>query len=117
MYKGEAPGGGAVAVKVMALSSETAEEVRKEIVMMRGCLCANIVTYLDAFVKPHEGLAKLWVLMEWCQLGSAHDLMARRDAPFLEAISAPLSLTLPLILSLTLTLTPTPTLSLSLARA
>ena len=29
MYKGEAPGGEAVAVKVMALSSETAEEVRK----------------------------------------------------------------------------------------
>ena len=29
-----------------------------------------------------------WVLMEWCQLGSAHDLMARRDAPFVEASSA-----------------------------
>ena len=60
VYKGEAPDGDAVAVKVMALSSETAEEVRKEIVMMRGCLCANIVTYLDAFIKPHDGLAKLW---------------------------------------------------------
>ena len=26
--------------------------------------------------------------MEWCQLGSAHDLMARRDAPFQEAETA-----------------------------
>lgn len=29
--------------------------------MMKGCMCDNIVTYLDAFVKPHEGLSKLWV--------------------------------------------------------
>ena len=35
-------------------------QVRREIVMMRGCLCTNIVTYLDAFIKPHDGLAKLW---------------------------------------------------------
>ena len=78
-----------VAVKVMALSHETAEEVRKEIVLMRGCTCPHIVAYLDAFTKPHDGMQnKLWVVMEWCELGSAHDLIRRRDAPLDEASAA-----------------------------
>ena len=95
VFKATAPDGAMVAVKVMALSHETAEEVRREIVLMRGCECAHIVAYLDAFVKPHgddahdgSSCSRLWVLMEWCELGSAHDLMRRRDAPLDEAGAA-----------------------------
>ena len=40
MYKGEAPDGDAVAVKVMALSSETAEEVRGIYIYV--CVCAYV---------------------------------------------------------------------------
>ena len=45
MYKGEAPDGLAVAVKVMALSSETAEEARGMHVCIR-CMHLHMVCHL-----------------------------------------------------------------------
>jgi len=81
-------GGGEVAVKVMALQADTAEDIKREIEIMRHCDCVNIVKYLDAFLREHQMRSSLWVVMEFCQVGSTLDLMRKQQAPLpLECIA------------------------------
>ena len=73
--------GEAVAVKIMSLQRDTAEDIKREIKLMRDCDCGNIVSYRDAFVKEHEMRRMLWVVMELCEMGSALDVMKRQKGP------------------------------------
>lgn len=70
VYRGEC-GGELVAVKVMSLQRDTAEDIKREIKMMRECECDNIVAYRDAFLREHDMRKMLWV-------SSCHPRDARR---------------------------------------
>lgn len=60
VYRGECHGE-PVAVKVMSLQRDTAEDIKREIKLMRECDCENIVAYRDAFLRDHEMRKMLWV--------------------------------------------------------
>ena len=75
-----------VAVKVMALQADTAEDIKREIKIMRECECEHIVAYLDAFIRQHEMRSTLWVVMEYCALGSTLDMMRRQGAALDEGV-------------------------------
>ena len=66
-----------VAVKVMALQPDTAADIKREIKIMRECACDHIIAYRDAFVREHEMRSTLWVVMEFCRVGSTLDVMRR----------------------------------------
>ena len=70
--------GQAVAVKVLPLQTNTAEDIKREIQLMRDCACDNIVSYRDAFLREHEMRSTLWVVMELCVGGSTLDAMRRQ---------------------------------------
>ncbi|KAL1498450.1 hypothetical protein AB1Y20_013775 [Prymnesium parvum] len=79
-------GGEAVAVKVMPLRRERALVMKREVLLMRMCTSAHIVSFLDAFLAPDaRGHPSLWLVMELCERGSALDVMVRRRGPLDEA--------------------------------
>lgn len=51
---------------------------------MKQCACANIVSYIDAFLRDHDGRRTLWVVMEFCENGSTLDLMRTVGGPLPE---------------------------------
>ena len=53
---------------------------------MRECECEHIVAYLDAFIRQHEMRSTLWVVMEYCALGSTLDMMRRQGAALDEGV-------------------------------
>jgi hypothetical protein len=59
-----------VAVKVMLLQADSAEDIKREIKIMRECACESIVAYKDAFIREHQMRSTLWVVMEFCEVGS-----------------------------------------------
>ena len=69
----------------MPLQIETAEPLRREIRMLRECNHENIVAYRDAFMREYAMRSMLWVIMEFCDGGSALDLMRKLNAPLTEA--------------------------------
>ena len=77
-----------VAVKVMPLQSDTAEDIKREIKIMRECACDYIIAYRDAFIREHEMRSTLWVVMEFCRVGSTLDVMRRQGSPLSEPQSA-----------------------------
>ena len=74
-----------VAVKVMALQADTAADIKREIKIMRECACDHIIGYRDAFVREHEMRSTLWVVMEFCRVGSTLDVMRRASHALEEA--------------------------------
>eukprot|EP01119_Soliformovum_irregulare_P025552 TRINITY_DN949_c1_g3_i1.p1 TRINITY_DN949_c1_g3~~TRINITY_DN949_c1_g3_i1.p1 ORF type:complete len:977 (+),score=318.90 TRINITY_DN949_c1_g3_i1:62-2992(+) len=66
MYNGIIP----FAIKTVTLG-DAAEEMEKEINILRGCQNPAIVSYYGS--SPKEG--KLWILMEYCEAGSVADIM------------------------------------------
>jgi len=70
---------------VLPLQTNTAEDIKREIQLMRDCSCDNIVSYRDAFLREHEMRSTLWVVMELCPGGSTLDAMRRQNAPLREA--------------------------------
>jgi serine/threonine protein kinase len=83
VYRGTCAGQD-VAVKVLPLQTNTAEDIKREIQLMRHCSCVNIVEYRDAFLREHEMRSTLWVVMELCIGGSTLEVMRRQDAPLRE---------------------------------
>lgn len=83
VYKGECREE-EVAVKVMLLQMDTAEDIKREIKIMRECECPHIVAYRDAFIREHELRSTLWVVMEFCHVGSALDVMRHQGRPLEE---------------------------------
>jgi len=91
-----------VAVKLLSLSplgprplhglqppeTEHTSEVAAEIRILQRCSCEHIVGYFDTFEREHRGITTLWVVMEYCELGSVLDMMRRADAPLAEEQTA-----------------------------
>ena len=77
VFRGER-NGEAVAVKVLSLNKETAEEVRREIALMRACECEHIVAYKGCFHRRLDGRMALHLVMELAELGSTLDVIKRR---------------------------------------
>jgi len=73
-----------VAVKVLPLEGEPAAEVAAEIRLLRRCSCEHIVGYIDTFERDLNGRTALWIVMEFCELGSVLDLMRRSGSPLAE---------------------------------
>eukprot|EP00965_Chrysotila_dentata_P110522 3652063-Pleurochrysis_carterae.AAC.2 len=71
-----------------ALQADTAEDIKREIKIMRECSCEHIVAYRDAFLREHQMRSSLWVVMEYCHVGSTLDVMRRQNAPLVEAHAA-----------------------------
>ena len=69
-----------VAVKLMPLQIETAEPLRREIRMLRECNHENIVAYRDAFMREYAMRSMLWVIMEFCDGGSALASLRERES-------------------------------------
>jgi len=65
-------------------ANEHAAEVTAEIRILQRCSCKYIVGYHDAFEREYNGVLALWVVMEYCELGSVCDLMRRSAAPLSE---------------------------------
>jgi serine/threonine protein kinase len=49
-------------------------QVKREIEMLRGCVCPNVVQYLGSFAHTDH----LWIIMEYCEGGSLSDIMEAR---------------------------------------
>ena len=87
VYRGTCAGHD-VAVKVLPLQTNTAEDIKREIKIMRECACDYIIAYRDAFIREHEMRSTLWVVMEFCRVGSTLDVMRRQGKPLTEQQSA-----------------------------
>ena len=46
------------------------QDIKREIKILRQCDCDQIVAYKDAFIREHQLRSTLWVVMEFCQVGS-----------------------------------------------
>ena len=58
------------------------------VLQMRECAaCDNVVAYRDSFFE-HEEPKRLWIVMEFCEMGSALDMMRRRESPLEESTIA-----------------------------
>ena len=69
---------GHVWLQVLPLQTNTAEDIKREIQLMRHCSCVNIVEYRDAFLREHEMRSTLWVVMELCIGGSTLEVSRRQ---------------------------------------
>ncbi|KAL6061616.1 Severin kinase [Balamuthia mandrillaris] len=81
--------GTVLAVKMVPLADETAEsgeEIRKEIEVLKQCHSPHIVNYFGSFVteKKEDGIADLWILMEYCSNGSVRDIIERTERTLTE---------------------------------
>ena len=74
--------------QVLSLQSETAEQVEREIALMRACACPHIVAYKDAFRAMLDGRRTLHVVMELAELGSTLDVIKRRGMALPEGATA-----------------------------
>ena len=85
VYRGLTPRHGSVAVKVLPWAlNEVSSELKKELKLLQRCNSAYIVRAFGAFAKPKE----LWIVMEYCDLGSLLDVMRSMDEPLPEAAIA-----------------------------
>jgi serine/threonine protein kinase len=71
------------------VSTQSAEEVVSEInLMQHGRDDAGkefMIKYFANYLEKRKGQMRVWVVMEWCELGSLHDVMvAREKRPFKE---------------------------------
>jgi len=83
VYKADM-GGKVVAVKLLPLLGGNAAEVMAEIRMLQRCTCDSIVGYYDAFLRENQGVKLLWIVMEYCELGSALHLIQQAGSPLTE---------------------------------
>ena len=73
-----------VAVKVLLMQPNTAEDIKREVKLQRECNSEKIIKLLDAFeVKKSTG-TDVWVVMELCHAGSTLDVMRQQGKPFTE---------------------------------
>ena len=87
VYLGER-NGEEVAVKVMALQTNTAKDIEREIKAMRECKSKNTLWLLDAFKVTNQTGDDMWLVMQFCRVGSTLDMMRRQGKPFAEQQSA-----------------------------
>ena len=64
--------------------NEVSSELKKELKLLQRCNSAYIVRAFGAFAKPKE----LWIVMEYCNLGSLLDVMRYMDEPLPEGAIA-----------------------------
>lgn len=76
------PTGREVALKVLRLDAMTdLKELKAEITLLSKIKCANIVKYFGSYIKNKN----LWISMEYCDAGSALDLLIQLKKPFTES--------------------------------
>ncbi|PRP80442.1 hypothetical protein PROFUN_11897 [Planoprotostelium fungivorum] len=64
-----------IAIKELMIKNQS-EELKREIDILKKCKHANVVSY---FGSCQFGEDKLWILMDYCQLGSVRDLFEAAD--------------------------------------
>jgi len=71
VYKAQAVTGAILVVKVIDIELDNEDTFRKEIEILRCCQHPNIVPYYGSIYQKDS----VWILMEYCQLGSLRDVM------------------------------------------
>ncbi|ELR16728.1 serine/threonine kinase [Acanthamoeba castellanii str. Neff] len=71
VYKARAVTGAILVVKVINIKLDNEESFRKEIDILRECSHTNIVPYYGSIYEQDS----VWILMEYCALGSLRDLI------------------------------------------
>jgi len=69
-----------VALKIMPVTDEEKESTQTEIKILQECKSPYIIGYYGSYLKDDF----LWLEMEYCDQGSAADLMRKNDHPFTE---------------------------------
>jgi serine/threonine protein kinase len=72
VYKGlHIASGKIVAVKIVPIKDGELNSLRKEICILKQCRHPNIVGYIESYIKDGD----LWMIMEYCAVGSIADLI------------------------------------------
>jgi len=74
-----------VALKIMPVTDEEKESTQTEIKILQECKSPYIIGYYGSYLKDDF----LWLEMEYCDQGSAADLMRKNDRAFTEKEIAP----------------------------
>lgn len=64
-----------IALKCLEVMSDELDDLMVEISIMRECECPFIVTFFGNFLEYGTESNKMWIMMEYCHLGSAKDVM------------------------------------------
>mmetsp|Transcript_36405 Transcript_36405/g.119961 ORF Transcript_36405/g.119961 Transcript_36405/m.119961 type:complete len:254 (+) Transcript_36405:654-1415(+) len=73
---------------MLKLDAQNVVAVAREVEILKQARHPNIVGYYDYFTRLHDGEELLWIVLEYCALGSALDVMERQGAPLSEAEAA-----------------------------
>mmetsp|Transcript_15307 Transcript_15307/g.45480 ORF Transcript_15307/g.45480 Transcript_15307/m.45480 type:complete len:169 (+) Transcript_15307:362-868(+) len=73
---------------MLKLDAQNVVAVAREVEILKQARHPNIVGYYDYFTRLHDGEELLWIILEYCALGSALDVMERQGAPLSEAEAA-----------------------------
>eukprot|EP01133_Synstelium_polycarpum_P004281 gene4281-4998_t len=63
--------GTVLAIKVLSITPARIVDIEKEIDLLKKCRCPNVLSYYGSIGK----LAELWILMDYCAVGSVKDMM------------------------------------------
>ncbi|GAM22098.1 hypothetical protein SAMD00019534_052730 [Acytostelium subglobosum LB1] len=63
--------GTTLAVKVLSITPSRIADIEKEIDLLKKCRCQSVLSYYGSIAK----LAELWILMDYCAVGSVKDMM------------------------------------------
>ncbi|EFA75800.1 putative protein serine/threonine kinase [Heterostelium album PN500] len=63
--------GTTLAVKVLSITPTRIADIEKEIDLLKKCRCQSVLSYYGSIAK----LAELWILMDYCAVGSVKDMM------------------------------------------
>ncbi|KYR01844.1 putative protein serine/threonine kinase [Tieghemostelium lacteum] len=60
-----------LAVKVLSVTPTRLKDIEKEMDLLKKCRCPNVLSYYGSISK----LTELWILMDYCAVGSIKDMM------------------------------------------
>jgi len=61
-----------LAVKVLSVTPTRIKDIEKEIDLLKKCRCPNVLSYYGSISSK---LTELWILMDYCAVGSIKDMM------------------------------------------
>lgn len=67
--------------EIEGIHGQASEDLKKEIEILKKCKHSNVVTYFGTALFAEN---KIWVMMDFCELGSIRDLMVSSESTFLE---------------------------------
>eukprot|EP01101_Sappina_pedata_P006477 TRINITY_DN3207_c0_g2_i1.p3 TRINITY_DN3207_c0_g2~~TRINITY_DN3207_c0_g2_i1.p3 ORF type:complete len:229 (+),score=80.55 TRINITY_DN3207_c0_g2_i1:60-689(+) len=66
-----------IAIKIVPISEDSGEIVKKEIEILSMCDCPYIASYFGSFLNTRSEIPELWILTDYCETGSLKDLLPK----------------------------------------